>query len=29
VTTVAAGGFGSTGIPNDGSFSTKLPNTFA
>jgi len=29
VTTVAAGGFGSSGIPNDGSFSTKLPNTFA
>ena len=29
VTTVAVGGFGSTGIPNDGSFSTKLPNTVA
>jgi hypothetical protein len=29
VTTVAAGGFGSTGVPYDGSFSTKLPNTFA
>jgi len=28
VTTVAAGGFGSTGVPDDGSFSTKLPNTF-
>lgn len=26
VTTVAAGGFGSTGLPNDGSFSTTLPN---
>ena len=29
ITTVAAGGFGSTGVPNDGSFSTKLPNTVA
>ena len=27
VTTVASGGFGSTGIPNDGSFSTTLPAT--
>jgi hypothetical protein len=26
VTTVASGGFGSNGIPNDGSFSTTLPN---
>jgi hypothetical protein len=29
VKTVAAGGFGSTGVPNDGSFSTSLPNTVA
>ena len=27
VTTAAAGGFGSTGTPNDGSFSTKLTST--
>jgi len=27
--TVAAGGFGSTGVPQDGSFSTSLPNTVA
>jgi hypothetical protein len=26
VTTVASGGFGSTGVPDDGSFSTTLPN---
>jgi hypothetical protein len=26
---VAAGGFGSTGVPNDGSFSTQLPSTIA
>ena len=29
VSTVAAGGFGSTGLPNDGSFSTTLPNTIS
>jgi len=29
VKTVAAGGFGSTGLPYDGSFSTTLPNTVA
>lgn len=29
VKTVASGGFGSTGVPNDGSFSTSLPATVA